>query len=204
MSWSYCVTTWQNKTFRSKQNDITHTHDIICRPLLEDFNFIYSYALMEACHGRASSRLTILFRKCFNSWVWDKTAWWIIIKITFNIFSIIIDWVYFRASLISSETLELFYITVVDVWEQYPNILFLLTGDFNASIGKLGELNWEIFECAALSHQCCSKDQIINVSGSRFLECMNEKECILLNGRSKNNCHAEYTFCSSQAASCID
>lgn len=95
-------------------------------------------------------------------------------------------------------------ISMTDLNERHPEAILILGGDFNARVANAGEVPDELIEATNLLKRRTSKDQILNSRGSLFTDFMGSNGMHLLNGGTRSDHPAQYTFQSDTGGSVID
>lgn len=120
-------------------------------------------------------------------------------------FEFIIGLVYFSPKIDLDIEIKNFNEVLRNVTSEYPNIPIIIGSDFNARMGDLNQLPEELSLYNSLIQiDRQSLDTTINRNGKLLCECMEENDLILLNGRSKNDSPAQFTYVSNLGTSVID
>lgn len=167
---------------------------------LRNFNIIQSEAIKINKKGRASSGLIIFYKKdvtLIKELYSSKD--WIFIKIKVNNIIIIYGLVYL-SPLLDNKICTQLYNILLDL--EIHNVPIIINGDFNARLGKFQ--NDIYFSTMYLNKSRECLDNIVNQRGKIFINLINDLNLILLNGRSKRDFNGDYTFISTNGASCID
>lgn len=201
----------------SRQNFLA-TFDIICLSetwLNININFLPTYlnhynyyefpATKEAKKGRAIGGIVMLVNKALKSInVISKSRHWLFIKILIHNQYFVVGFVYFSPHYDFGQILFEFDLCIGEILQNYPDSPVLIGGDFNARIGELNQNEEVIFENSPLHHKRKSLDQTINQQGRLITEVMESQGMSVLNGRSKSDCPAQYTYLSKSGKSIID
>lgn len=84
-----------------------------------------------------------------------------------------------------------------------PNTPTLILGDFNARIGLLNQLDEDSLENPRLSSSRSSLDTITNKQGTRLTQDLEMMGLVAINGRTRSDCPAQYTFVYERGCSTI-
>lgn len=88
---------------------------------------------------------------------------------------------------------------------KFPTSPIFVGGDFNARVGNLNQLPKELnLSNNSLRIDRHTLDSNVTRNGKILVEYMEDNDFILLNGKVKNDCPAQYTYVSGLGASVID
>lgn len=189
------VETWRTDVLQSCHFNGSNFYEVSCSP-----------AQKGDQRGRPSGGLAIFTSKDkYNTIILAKRENYIFSKLTTDNFEIIIGLVYFSPKINFVEELGKLTETFQDIICKFPNTSIIVGGDFNARVGSLNQLPEEFDLCNNfLRIDRHTLDPTTTRNGKILIECMEQNDLILLNGRSKNDCPAQFTFMNSLGTSVID
>lgn len=112
--------------------------------------------------------------------------------------------VYFPPSCDLPMLLEDLRVSIQDLSLNHRHDIFIIAGDFNSRLSILGQLDPNIVIGTSLQEVRTSADQITNHRGRLLDEFMDSNGFILLNGRSRGDSPAQFTFANSNGQSTVD
>lgn len=162
-------------------------------------------AIKEKSLGRASGGMVLLIKKEIEDIeILDSCNWWIFVKITLKRHVFVVGGVYFSPALDIKIALELLQTTMCEIYDKYKDCMIITGGDFNARIGLDDEVPEDIFEASNLHKRRKSLDQVRNGRGIKLQEFMEENSMIVINGRTKSDRPANFTFSAEIGNSTVD
>lgn len=154
--------------------------------------------------GHASGGIVILVKNSIKTTVIDKSDSWILLHVEATPQTFILCYAYFRPDRPLAATLDLLQESLDDLSSRFADLPWFVAGDFNARIGNLGQLAEDILESTAFTAERASLDEVISAKGRRLVNFMGDNGFILLNGRSRSDSPANFTFCGECGKSVID
>lgn len=142
--------------------------------------------------------------KMFKHEVIDSSPWWLITKISLSDWSFLLCNIYFSPALSLQYLLDILQTTLDDILASHRHEAIVMGGDFNALVGVQGSLHVEALQGSLLQSHRTSLDPIVSARGSQLIEFCGPNGFILLNGRTRSDFPAQFTFCSTQGKSVID
>lgn len=169
--------------------------------------FNYSNAVREFKTGRPRGGLSIITKKSLllKSIIFQNDYCLFILFKKFNQ-DIIIGLIYFSPSL-NDETCRLSLELAMDHVEKLNMCCpIIIGGDLNERVGDLNQVDEVVMsECAAnLYGMRMSLDGKINSRGKLLIEFFEDHSFMLLNGRSRGDTPASYTYCGKRGNSTVD
>lgn len=168
------------------------------------YRTFHSLAVKEKALGRASGGLIMFIRKQYEAIELDKSNMWLALKICGKDIEFIIIMVYFKPTCDIVHAIEMLEELISNLYDKYPNMKLIITGDFNARIGLLNQGDSEIFNCCRLDKNRKSLDIITNKRGEILNEFMENQGLTVINGRSLKDNPAQFTYISKNGMSVVD
>lgn len=196
------------------------SHDIVCEcetwsesEILQPFNSsifkcVLSPARRAHVYGRAMGGLLLAYNiKLFSCTIISISHCMIFVKfISFSDHSqFIVGLVYVAPDEDFDKFSDDFNTTINKIFIDFSDFPLFVGGDFNGRVAELNQLDPEIFKFTnSVFNIRRSIDNFLNVRGKEIINLMESNDLILLNGRSLNDCPANFTFLNSLGASTID
>jgi exonuclease III len=180
--------------------------EIILQGDLMKYQIIQQVAVRTGSRGRGIGGLIMMInRKAFEILWHRKSSNFIFAKIrtNYNKEEILIACMYIQPCDPDGrmdECLDIFL-----RWaDSTSNQKVILIGDFNARIGDNDICTPDLPATCIVQNKRQARDGITNTQGRRLIECLDEANLTVLNGRTCGDINGEYTFSSTNGASSID
>ena len=172
--------------------------------LEEEYDIFWIDATRDGARGRAAGGLVVGARKDLQMVELEKTQRWIFLKS--DKFQFIVCVLYISPSTDIEVSLDMIGENITEYVERFPDYLCVVGGDFNARVGadETADPLEEILQESCLLFPRKSQDIVANSRGHYLSDFMLSKGFTLLNGRTRGDCPAQFTFCSGSGCSVID
>lgn len=186
-----------------------HTTNSTCNELFENFFIIFdSKAIKEKSKGRPSGGIVLLINKNLKPEkinLIENNSFYITIELILHKSSLIVSFFYLSPCLCDKVCAEILDECLADL-EKFNNSNVVIIGDFNGRVGKLNQIYESSVEIDndLISNERFTNDFTINKRGRMLCEIFEFHGFILLNGRSKNDNPAKFTFIGKNGKSIVD
>ena len=144
-------------------------------------------------------------RQAFQSYLIEKTKFYIITRIINGNIKLIVVSVYISPAYDMKNILIELRESVFCLVNKFPDDALIIGGDFNGRVGNNNRFpDDNLFYNTNLNNDRKNLDLECNLRGKLLLECMEDLGLFLINGRSKSDFPAQYTFVSGVGCSVID
>lgn len=174
----------------------------------QKFHIFDSTATKEKSKGRPSGGIIVLINKSFNINkinLISKTNLYIVVEIVVSNISFVIGCFYMSPLLCDNTCDELLDQTFLEL-TPYKKSRIIILGDLNCRFGQLNQMpdHSPGIDNTNLSDTRLSNDKKTNRRGILMIETLEFHGFTILNGRSKSDCPANFTFVAPQGRSVID
>lgn len=126
-------------------------------------------------------------------------------RLSYQDINIILILVYIPPKPEHDKTLELLSVLLDEIDKTYQNDLLVVTGDFNSRVAECDTMSTSFVANWGKNEDIrCSNDKKLSNRGEKLLELMNDYNMVLMNGRTKSDTPANFTFSGMQGQSVID
>ena len=179
-------------------------NDLTLLPGFEDFQMVQSKAIRDASRGRASGGIVLLVKNSLNVRIIESTPWWIFAELEVESLRFIIGTLYLREKYDIDYYMEMLHDTLDTIESQYGDCGLIIGGDQNCRVGQLNMDLGDILDNSELENIRESRDERVNTRGRNLVNFMENRAMLLVNGRSKSDCPAQFTYCSGFSSSILD
>jgi exonuclease III len=186
-----------------------HINDAPWKKKLEkDFLVYDTSAIKEKSKGRPSGGIILLISKILEIKkinLIDSSKFFILIEIFLENSALVIGVFYFSPALSDESCTEIMEQCLINI-SQYNNENIVLIGDLNSRFGALNQIPDETLDIGNINlyHERKSNDEKTNKRGILMCEIFEFFGYTLLNGRSKGDCPAKFTYVGLNGRSVID
>lgn len=180
--------------------------DFVLPPWLQKYTPFTSKAVKTSVRGRAGGGLLkLIHERLVNSVsVTECCRYWLFINTGIETVPMIIGNIHLPPSCDTDSCLDELTNTVINITNSFPDHGLILTGDYNAHVGDLNNLEEEILANTDLYDLRLVSHKNINRRGRFLVDAMESLGLILCNGRSNSDRPGENTYISQVGRSTID